>query len=126
MPEKFEFYKGKDCNGIVMPINPYEGDLSCCGREMELLEEKTADFKNEKHVPVIEKVDGGIKVTVGSTLHPMAEEHHIEWIAIAEGDCFMLKYLKPGDEPSAIFPVENTGVKAFEHCNVHGLWTNKK
>ena len=38
---------------------------------MILLSEQTADFKNEKHGPVVEKTGSGIKVTVGSTIHPI-------------------------------------------------------
>ena len=44
--------------------------------------EKTADKTTEKHVPVIEEIEGGFKVTVGSTLHPMTDEHFIEWIEL--------------------------------------------
>ncbi|MCC7571256.1 desulfoferrodoxin, partial [Candidatus Micrarchaeota archaeon] len=34
------------------------------------------------------------------------------------------KYLKPGEEPKAVFEVAD-GDKAlavYEHCNLHGLW----
>lgn len=51
---------------------------------------QTADWKQEKHVPVIEvpeKVKKGeffdIKVTIGKEVaHPNKTEHHIRWIAI--------------------------------------------
>jgi len=51
---------------------------------------KTADFKAEKHVPVIEapaSVKKGelttIKVTVGKEIpHPNKTEHHIRWIKV--------------------------------------------
>ncbi|MHA1369832.1 MAG: desulfoferrodoxin family protein, partial [Promethearchaeota archaeon] len=35
------------------------------------------------------------------------------------------KFLKPGDEPKAVFHVSNDltdGIKAREYCNKHGLW----
>ena len=62
------------------------GELVCCGQPMAKLEEKTADSSTEKHVPVIEKLDDGYKVTVGSVPHPMADEHFIEWIEIQFDD----------------------------------------
>lgn len=51
---------------------------------------KSADFKSEKHVPVIEcpeSVKAGewftISVTVGKEIaHPNTTEHHIAWIAV--------------------------------------------
>ena len=58
-----------------------------------------ADWKKEKHVPVIEcpeKVKSGeifpVKVTVGKEMpHPNTTEHHIRWVTIyfqAEGEKF--------------------------------------
>ena len=51
---------------------------------------KTADWKNEKHVPVIECKDQAqagevvqVKVCVGKAVaHPNTTEHHIRWIAL--------------------------------------------
>lgn len=40
------------------------------------------DASLEKHVPVVIKENGKIRVEVGSTLHPMLPEHYIEWIAL--------------------------------------------
>ena len=62
------------------------------------------------------------KVTVGSTLHPMVDDHYIEWIELlADGKSYS-QFLNPGDEPIAIFAVEAATVSAREHCNKHGLW----
>ena len=119
-------YKCDKCGKVIIITSPGEGKLVCCDQDMRLIEAKKADFKTEKHVPIIEKSAGGIKVTVGSTIHPMTEEHHIEWIAVLDGDIFMAKCLKPGDEPVAEFPTSNTSVKAFEYCNIHEFWSNEK
>ena len=89
---------------------------------MVLLDEKTADATTEKHVPVVEKIDGGYKVTVGSTLHPMEEKHYIEWIELLAGGKAYRQFLNPGDAPEAVFCVKADSVTAREHCNVHGLW----
>jgi superoxide reductase len=89
---------------------------------MACLEEKSADKTVEKHVPLIEKVDGGYRVTVGSTLHPMEEKHFIEWIElIADGSTYR-SFLEPGGKPSVFFAVEAEVVSAREYCNLHGLW----
>jgi len=98
------------------------GELVCCGKPMELLDEKTADATTEKHVPVIEKIEGGYKVKVGSVPHPMTEEHLIEWIELlADGKAYR-QFLEPGAAPEATFHIEGNSVSVREHCNVHGLW----
>ncbi|MHC5034565.1 MAG: desulfoferrodoxin family protein, partial [Planctomycetota bacterium] len=76
----------------------------------------------EKHVPVVEQTDGGLKVKVGSVPHPMTDEHYIEWVQVIRGDEACRKYLKPGQEPEAEFCGTAEGVIAREYCNVHGLW----
>ncbi|MBN2796956.1 MAG: desulfoferrodoxin [Clostridia bacterium] len=122
MTKRNEVYKCEICGNIVELNHGSAGTLVCCGQNMTLLEEQTADFSTEKHVPVIEKIDGGYKVTVGSTLHPMTEEHYIEWIELIAGDTVQKVFLKPGDKPEAIFKTDATEVTAREYCNLHKLW----
>lgn len=118
-----EIYKCELCGNMVEVIHGGAGTLICCGESMKLMSEKTADAATEKHVPVIEAIDGGYKVTVGSVAHPMAEDHYIEWIEIQFDDKVGRKYLKPGDEPVAFFKgIEAKSVVAREYCNKHGLW----
>ena len=122
MAEKLQIYKCAACGNIVEVLHVGDGELVCCGKPMELLDEKTADAATEKHVPVIEKIDGGYKVKVGSVPHPMEEKHYIEWIELlADGKAY-LQFLEPGGEPEAVFNLEADSVSAREHCNVHGLW----
>ena len=122
MAERLQIYKCALCGNIVEVLHGGVGELVCCGQPMELLDEKTADAAIEKHVPVIEKIDDGYKITVGSTLHPMEEKHYIEWIELlADGKAYR-QFLNPGDAPEVIFSVEAGSVTAREHCNVHGLW----
>ncbi len=40
----------------------------------------TVEASVEKHVPVVSIDNNKVKVQVGSTLHPMIQEHHISWI----------------------------------------------
>ena len=122
MAKKLQIYKCNKCGNIVEVLHGGVGELVCCGEPMELLDEKTADATTEKHVPVIEKIEGGYKVKVGSVPHPMTEEHLIEWIELlADGKAYR-QFLEPGVEPEAIFHVEGNSVSAREHCNDHGLW----
>lgn len=45
-----------------------EGELVCCGAPMKLFQENTVDAAKEKHIPVIEKIEDGFKVKVGSVI----------------------------------------------------------
>jgi len=122
MTKRLEVYKCEVCGNIVEVIHEGKGELVCCGQPMKLFDEKNADSTTEKHVPVIEKVVDGVKVTVGSTLHPMEEKHYIEWIeVIADGRAYR-QFLKPGGAPEATFEIKAESIKAREYCNIHGLW----
>ena len=122
MAKKLQVYKCMACGNIVEVVHGGDGELVCCGQPMKNLIAKTADEGKEKHVPVIEKVDGGIKAKVGSVPHPMEEKHYIEWIEIlADGKAYR-QFLNPGDAPEAEFSVEASTVTAREHCSIHGLW----
>ena len=123
MAKRHEIYKCDLCGNIVEILDGGKGQLVCCGEPMKLLEEQTADWKNEKHVPVVEKEENKVKVIVGSTLHPMVEDHWIEWIEIIADGKVQRKYLNPGDEPKAKFKVKNAeNIIVREYCNKHGLW----
>jgi len=120
--EKLEIYKCEVCGNIVEVVHGGVGELVCCGQPMTLMTENTVDAAKEKHVPVIEKVDGGYKVKVGSVAHPMEDEHYIEWIElVADGKAYR-QFLEPGQEPEAVFGIDAKSVTAREYCNLHGLW----
>jgi superoxide reductase len=121
--------------------------------QMELFQ--TADWKAEKHVPVIEvgKVRKGevaeVKVSVGKEIpHPNTTEHHIRWVELLflpEGGKFpyqigRAEFLAHGEsvdgpntstiytEPVAVFnfKTEKSGkLIATSFCNIHGLWKNE-
>ena len=122
MTERNQVYKCEVCGNIVEVLHAGGGELVCCGQPMDLMEEKTEDEGQEKHVPVIEKVDGGYKVKVGSVEHPMEDEHHIQWIELLVDGKACRKYLSPGDKPEAEFMVEAEEVEVREYCTLHGLW----
>jgi len=122
-----EMYKCEICGNLVSVVESGQGELVCCGQPMKLLEEHTERQEGkEKHVPVIETTEGGIKVEVGSVPHPMEESHHIELIQlIKDGNIVIGKRLRPGDKPEAEFCLADAdGLKARILCNVHGLWVS--
>jgi len=101
-----QIYKCKICANIVEIVHAGDGVLVCCGQPMILQIENTVDAAKEKHVPVVEKVKGGVLVKVGAVEHPMLEAHYIEWIEIQTANKIYRKYLNPSDKPEAIFLLE--------------------
>ena len=126
MATKLEIYKCMICGNIVEVTHGGDGELVCCGDPMKKMAENTTDAAQEKHVPVIEKIDGGYKVKVGSVAHPMTEEHLIEWIELVADGTAYRAFLKPGQAPEATFLIDAVQITAREYCNLHGLWSNKK
>lgn len=122
MTEVRQVYKCEVCGNMVEVLHKGGGQLVCCGKPMTLRKENTEDAATEKHVPVIEKIEGGVKVKVGEIDHPMLEKHYIEWIEMHTENKVYRKYLNPGEKPEAVFMVEEEILYAREYCNLHGLW----
>ena len=124
MARRYEVYKCEVCGNIVWVLHGGDGALVCCGEEMKLMPPRTAEMALEKHVPIIDKFEGGYRVTVGSTLHPMTEEHYIEWISLCTKDQVYFEFLEPNRPPYVDFMIEGEPVFLYEYCNLHGLWQN--
>ncbi|MCW8966187.1 MAG: desulfoferrodoxin [Candidatus Pacearchaeota archaeon] len=124
MTKQREIYKCEVCGNIVEVLHEGVGTLVCCNQNMKLMEENTVDATTEKHVPIQEKNEEGVVVTVGEVSHPMTDEHYIEWIEVSTDKGVSKKFLKPGEKPEAKFPVKKD-VKIREYCNLHGLWRGK-
>ena len=122
MTEARQVYKCNVCGNIVEVLDIGEGELVCCDEPMQLQAENTVDAAREKHVPVIEKIDGGVKVKVGSVAHPMEDKHWIEWIEVIADGKSCRQVLKPGQAPEAVFAITAEKIVAREYCNLHGLW----
>lgn len=122
MTELKQVYKCEVCGNIVEILHAGKGQLVCCNRPMLNLVENTVDASKEKHIPVITREGDKIKVSVGSTLHPMEEKHYIEWIEIIAGGIVYRKFLQPGNIPEAEFICEAENVAARAYCNIHSLW----
>ena len=111
MTKTREIYRCTICGNVVEVVNP-GAVLSCCGQPMMLMKENTTDGAKEKHVPVIEPIEGGYKVSVGSVEHPMLPEHYIQWIELLT-PCLLYTSDAADDAKE---------VTAREYCNLHGLW----
>ncbi len=125
MAERYEVYKCEICGNIVAVLHGGKGELVCCGQPMVLRGENTTDAAVEKHVPIMEKVDGGVRVKVGSVAHPMIDEHYIEWIQVRSNGEGCRFFLQPGDEPEALFESGGGATIARAYCNIHGLWKSE-
>ena len=120
---KLQVYKCEMCGNIVEVLTAGGGDMGCCNQPLRHLAENTTDAATEKHVPIVNKVDGGYEVIVGEVLHPMEEKHLIEWIELTTEDGIAYRrFLEPGAEPKARFETDANAVTVREYCNLHGLW----
>ncbi|OYT54294.1 MAG: desulfoferrodoxin [Candidatus Altiarchaeales archaeon ex4484_2] len=125
MTELNQIYRCNICGNITEVLHSGAGELVCCNQPMELLEARTGDEGYEKHVPVIEETSNGFRVKVGSTPHPMEDNHFITLIELlADGQVYR-GHLKPGDKPEAVFRIKASRLSAREYCNIHGLWSSK-
>ncbi len=122
MTEQRQIYKCRICGNIVEVLHSGKGELVCCGEPMILLRENSVDAAQEKHIPVVERMERGMKVKVGEVPHPMEDAHHIEWIELITGGGVYRQFLAPGDPPEASFDVPAKKTAARAYCNLHGLW----
>ncbi len=124
MAEQLGIYKCGKCGNIVQVLHGEKPPVTCCGKPMDRLVENTVDAAVEKHVPVVEKIEGGYKVNVGSVAHPMGPDHWIEWIELTscDGSYVQRVMLSPASIPEAIFKCDADKVVALAYCNLHGLW----
>jgi len=122
-----EIYRCEICGHLIEILNEGAPTLTCCNQLMTKLKPKTQDEGNEKHVPVIEEIPGGIKVKVGSISHPMIPEHFIKFIEVLTKDGVYRIELNAGQIPEVQFlGIKETDViEAREFCNIHGFWKSK-
>lgn len=119
------------CNDKQLILGLITGDkkeaLSCLGSSFEELTAGTSDGAVEKHLPAVRVEDGEVTVKIGSVLHPMTQEHSIDWIYLETREGSQLKKLSPNQEPIAKFAL-STGdepIAAYAYCNLHGFWQTK-
>lgn len=118
-----QVFKCSVCGNIVEVAHVGGGKLVCCGQPMNLLEENSVEAAKEKHVPVVETAPDKVTVKVGSVAHPMNPDHYIEFVELISGNGSCIRFLKPGEQPVAVFTGTFPGkVWARAYCNLHGLW----
>lgn len=130
MTKQKEIYKCDICGNIVEVLHAGVGELVCCDQPMDLLQSKTSDEGEEKHLPVIENLPpnvcqgkDGFKIKIGEVLHPQEEKHYIEWIEINTVDGKSgKKFLQPGDSLEVEFYTRKDVTSVRVYCNIHGLW----
>lgn len=126
MTNGLKIFKCEVCGKVLEVVNPGSPDLTCCETIMTEMEAKTTDAGSEKHVPVMESAGDDLAVKVGSVPHPMEAEHYITWVQIISGGEERRIFLKPGQEPRAIFrAVAESAAEARVYCNIHGLWKSE-
>jgi desulfoferrodoxin-like iron-binding protein len=86
------------------------------------------------HIPEItyEKTDSGLKVMVKVDNHPMdpKKPHYIMWIILEDGDGNPLgqtEFVATDPAPVTTFNLTfvPSKLKAFERCNIHGIWMSE-
>lgn len=122
--DELKFYYCKHCGNIITFIKSSGAPVTCCNDKMTELVPNTTDAATEKHVPVITVKGNEVTVDIGSVPHPMTEEHYIGWVYIQTEKGVQCKKLQPNDKPSVTFTLteDDKIVRAYEYCNLHGLW----
>lgn len=122
--EGLKFYRCAKCGNIIDFLNTSGVSIMCCGEKMGELVPNTTDAAQEKHVPVISAQGNTLKVCVGSAVHPMKEDHYIQWIWLQTKMGRQFAMLDPSSEPQAVFAITENDepIAAFAYCNLHGLW----
>ena len=119
-----KFYRCTHCGNVVVKTFDSGVPVVCCGEKMGELIANSVDAAVEKHVPVV-TVDGAkVQVEVGSVAHPMTPEHLIAFICLVMKKGYQIVELSAQDEPKATFALDagDVAVRAYEYCNLHGLW----
>lgn len=122
--KKLAFFKCENCGNVIVKLVESGVNLYCCGREMVELNANSTEASQEKHIPVV-KVEGNIvKVSVGSVLHPMSDEHFINFVVLETSNGYKIANLTPQSTPEVTFALNGNEkpINVYEYCNLHGLW----
>ena len=122
---ELKLYVCRHCGNVIWKVVDKGVPVTCCGEKMEELVPGTTVAAREKHVPDIKREGDTVKITVGSVVHPMLEEHYISMIAAVSGDTATVRFPKPGDEPTLTVESREP-VTAYEICNLHGYWKGQE
>lgn len=121
---ELKFFACEHCKNVVAMIQNAGVPIVCCGEKMKQLIPGTTEGASEKHLPVYQVEGNRVTVTVGSTEHPMQEEHSIQWVALQTKQGAQYKVLTPGHSPTVSFALcdADEAEAVYAYCNLHGLW----
>ena len=118
-----KFYVCRHCGNIITKLTDSTVPVKCCGETMQQLIAGTTEASREKHIPEVSLNDKSVKVTVGSVLHPMTEEHYISWVYLETDKGGQRKNLSVGSDPVVSFALaDEKPIAVYAYCNLHGLW----
>ena len=119
-----KFFKCMHCGNVVVKVFDQGVPVVCCGENMVELHANDTDGAREKHVPQVTVAGATVTVKVGEVAHPMTEPHFITMIVLVTEKGYQIAPLTPSDAPEATFAVAegDKPVRAYEYCNLHGLW----
>ena len=119
-----KFFICSVCGNLIEMIDNKGPKVVCCGKTMNELVANTTEASVEKHIPVLNINENKVKVQVGSTLHPMTQEHHISWIYLLTTQGVQRKHLEIDSDPIIEFTLteDDKVLEAYAYCNLHGLW----
>lgn len=127
MTIKLQIYKCNICGNLVQVFQEGDGNLVCCGQEMELMNiQYDLTEKGEKHTPKTEIRENQKFVSVIG--HPMSEEHYIQFIETFNNDKteLHLKFFKPNETPEMNISFMSEEINSVEYCNIHNLWGDNR
>ena len=118
---RMKFYVCPVCANVIS--NTGNAEISCCGRKLSPLAAKPAD---EKHMAVIEDMDGEYYVTFQ---HEMSKAHYISFAAYVTNEKLLLVKLYPEQEASLRLSKMESKIllnkynkRFFYYCSRHGLY----
>lgn len=118
-----QFFICNHCGNLIHLIENAGVPIGCCGEPMHRLHPNTAEAAQEKHLPVSQVEGNVLQVSVGSTHHPMSQEHAIRWVYLQTQRGGQLKYLQPDEAPQVHFTLDqDKSIALYAYCNLHGLW----
>ena len=118
-----KFFICNVCGNIIELVKDKGDPLMCCNTPMTFLEPNTVEASTEKHIPFVTKTDKGIKIQVGSVMHPQEEAHYIDFIYVKTAKGGTRIDLPIGVAPEAEYCFGNgEALEVYAYCNLHGLW----
>ena len=83
---KLQFFKCEHCGNIAVKLFDEGPALFCCGEKMSELVPDSVEASHEKHIPVIDFVDGVVRVKVGEEPHHHDRARDEPWLPVREAE----------------------------------------